>query len=49
MLISALKAALREDPPLTLEQVAGRAGYASDNSMKTWEPRLTLPNGKDMV
>jgi hypothetical protein len=40
MLASALKAALREDPPPTLEQVAGRIGYASDTSMKAWEPRL---------
>jgi len=37
---SALKAALIEDPPPTLEEVATRLGYASDGSIKAWEPRL---------
>jgi len=37
---SALKAALSEDPPPPLEQVASRLGYAADNSIRTWEPRL---------
>jgi hypothetical protein len=37
---SALKAALSEDPPPPLEQVASRLGYASDISIRAWEPRL---------
>jgi AraC-like DNA-binding protein len=37
---SALKAALSEDPPPTVEQVAARLGYASRNTIHIWEPRL---------
>jgi AraC-like DNA-binding protein len=37
---STLKAALSDDPPPTLEQVASRLGYASDTSIRGWEPRL---------
>ncbi len=37
---SGLKAALSEDPPPPLEQVAMRLGYTSDISIKAWEPRL---------
>lgn len=37
---SALRAALTQDPPPTLEEVATRLGYASDGSIKAWEPRL---------
>jgi hypothetical protein len=37
---SGLKAALSEDPPPPLEQVATRLGYTSDISIKAWEPRL---------
>ena len=37
---SALKAALNEDPPPPLEQVASRLGYATGHSMRAWEPRL---------
>jgi hypothetical protein len=37
---SALKAALSENPPPTVEQVASRVGYGSENSMRAWEPRL---------
>ena len=37
---SALKAALNEDPPPPLEQVASRLGYATGHSLRAWEPRL---------
>jgi hypothetical protein len=37
---AALKSALNEDPPPTLEEVAKRLGYDSDNSIKALEPRL---------
>jgi AraC-like DNA-binding protein len=37
---SALKAALSEDPPPTVDQVASRLGYASRNTILVWEPRL---------
>jgi hypothetical protein len=37
---SALKAALGENPPPPLEEVASRVGYASDISIHAWEPRL---------
>jgi hypothetical protein len=37
---SALKAALSENPPPTVEQVACRLGYASRNTIHIWEPRL---------
>ena len=37
---SALKAALSEDPPPPLEEVASRLGYASNISIHAWEPRL---------
>jgi TniQ protein len=36
----ALKAALNEDPPPPLEQVASRLGYATGHSIRAWEPRL---------
>lgn len=35
-----LKSALNEDPPPTLEEVAKRLGYDSDNSIKALESRL---------
>ena len=37
---SALKAALSEDPPPTVEQVASRLGYANENTTRIWAPRL---------
>jgi transcriptional regulator with XRE-family HTH domain len=37
---SALKAALSENPPPTLEQVAAKLGYATRNTVHIWEPRL---------
>jgi len=37
---SALKAALSEDPPPTVEQVADRLGYANENTIRIWAPRL---------
>ena len=37
---SALKTALSEDPPPTLEEVARRVGYASNMCLRAWEPRL---------
>lgn len=37
---SVLKAALSEDPPPPLEQVANRLGYATHHSIRAWEPRL---------
>jgi transcriptional regulator with XRE-family HTH domain len=37
---SALKAALSEDPPPTLEHVATKLGYATRNTVHIWEPRL---------
>ena len=37
---SALKAALSEDPPPTVEQVASRMGYATEGTIRIWAPRL---------
>ena len=37
---STLRAALSEDPPPTVEEVASRLGYGAGNSLSAWEPRL---------
>jgi AraC-like DNA-binding protein len=37
---SALEAALSEDPPPTVEQVASRLGYATEGTIRIWAPRL---------
>jgi len=37
---STLRAALSEDPPPTVEEVASRLGYGTGNSLCAWEPRL---------
>jgi hypothetical protein len=37
---SALKAALSEDPPPSVEQIANRLGYANENTTRIWAPRL---------
>ncbi len=39
-LAAALKAALREDPPASLEQIANRLGYTSHTVVRGWEPPL---------
>ncbi len=39
-LAAALKAALREDPPPSLEQIANRLGYTSHTVIRGWEPPL---------
>jgi hypothetical protein len=39
-LAPALEAALGEDPPPALEQIASRLGYTSDTSIRAWEPYL---------
>jgi transcriptional regulator with XRE-family HTH domain len=37
---SALEAALSEDPPPTVEQIAARLGYANEGTIRIWSPRL---------
>jgi hypothetical protein len=37
---SALEAALSEDPPPTVEQIAAMLGYANEGTIRIWAPRL---------